>query len=729
MYSAGGNTITDDTSYPLSPRHPPEGAEFELLASTEAMKSNEVNDIDTEVKVIKYDNEIKAVVTLEDTEALSIWDIHDYRSLVYTLTEDEYIETLQITPSNLDILQDERMDSETGGDDDDGWPADIFLIHSIETDASTSPAAQGSKTRDSHLLGSGVAHIPRREPPPAPPYRWKGFPSLTGIEDYTFSWEKTTPVREKQETMGLQEGRETVGQHVFVRNEDTTDGVTRIYQELDEVNPKEGRPLDPSVDHMEHYKEGEGTHIMRMSNRKAEYTQYIAKSQTDHVDGEMEGGASQRRTVTQQPRTHSDDLGDGEDGVSFWDWWGQGRESIDSQSPGCDWSRVTRSSVTTQTETNLCTVEHTVEFQEFLQFQRMHILAKKEGRHLSWESFQSGLSHDDAAEAGPSSTAVSAIVALTSHEKSSEKSKRNFKKGKHSLGNKGEDATKKVLVDACDSLVTSLGREPDTDVGATAALDVTGTTSVKMEDGNNNDRENRLDMFSKGEVSMETGSDGAADAGKTAFGSLIMERAKKGGYSGENIKATQHTGHTKETMTASQAEDAGLSWNNELGDAVASAYAFDGLHTGQHEYKLVDRSSQTEVSGGSGMLVYGHSPSTRAAAWTAASSVSARGGSGSWFGLGMGSANTNDAEDMAALVALADDVAEASDKSSNEEACASFCCRVCCAALPLQLLMMMLLGLACLFPTSEDEAGCILGNKFLSSGSFVLRYRDGPPPF
>ncbi|XP_041353316.1 nesprin-1-like isoform X4 [Gigantopelta aegis] len=54
--------------------------------------------------------------------------------------------------------------------------------------------------------------------------------------------------------------------------------------------------------------------------------------------------------------------------------------------------------------------------------------------------------------------------------------------------------------------------------------------------------------------------------------------------------------------------------------------------------------------------------------------------------------------------------------------------RVLRAALPLQLLLLLLLGLACLVPVCEDDYSCTLVNNLRHSLSPMLQYMDGPPP-
>jgi len=54
--------------------------------------------------------------------------------------------------------------------------------------------------------------------------------------------------------------------------------------------------------------------------------------------------------------------------------------------------------------------------------------------------------------------------------------------------------------------------------------------------------------------------------------------------------------------------------------------------------------------------------------------------------------------------------------------------RACRCALPLQALMVLLLGVACLLPMTEEEFSCALANNFHSSLALMLKYTDGPPP-
>uniref|UniRef100_A0A8D0H988 KASH domain-containing protein n=1 Tax=Sphenodon punctatus TaxID=8508 RepID=A0A8D0H988_SPHPU len=58
----------------------------------------------------------------------------------------------------------------------------------------------------------------------------------------------------------------------------------------------------------------------------------------------------------------------------------------------------------------------------------------------------------------------------------------------------------------------------------------------------------------------------------------------------------------------------------------------------------------------------------------------------------------------------------------------SFFYRVLRAALPLQLLFLLLLLLACLIPSSEEDFSCTQANNFARSFYPMLRYTNGPPP-
>ena len=58
----------------------------------------------------------------------------------------------------------------------------------------------------------------------------------------------------------------------------------------------------------------------------------------------------------------------------------------------------------------------------------------------------------------------------------------------------------------------------------------------------------------------------------------------------------------------------------------------------------------------------------------------------------------------------------------------SFFYRVLRAALPLQLFFLLLLLLACMIPSSEEDYSCTQANNFARSFYPMLRYTNGPPP-
>ncbi|XP_036405258.1 nesprin-1-like isoform X10 [Megalops cyprinoides] len=60
--------------------------------------------------------------------------------------------------------------------------------------------------------------------------------------------------------------------------------------------------------------------------------------------------------------------------------------------------------------------------------------------------------------------------------------------------------------------------------------------------------------------------------------------------------------------------------------------------------------------------------------------------------------------------------------------CQPFFLRVLRAALPLQLLLLLLVGLACLVPMTEEDFSCTHSNNFARSFHPMLRYTNGPPP-
>lgn len=58
----------------------------------------------------------------------------------------------------------------------------------------------------------------------------------------------------------------------------------------------------------------------------------------------------------------------------------------------------------------------------------------------------------------------------------------------------------------------------------------------------------------------------------------------------------------------------------------------------------------------------------------------------------------------------------------------SFFLRVLRAALPLQLFLLLLIGLACLVPMTEEDYSCAMANNFARSFHPMLKYMNGPPP-
>ena len=53
--------------------------------------------------------------------------------------------------------------------------------------------------------------------------------------------------------------------------------------------------------------------------------------------------------------------------------------------------------------------------------------------------------------------------------------------------------------------------------------------------------------------------------------------------------------------------------------------------------------------------------------------------------------------------------------------------RVVRTALPIQAVMLVVLGIASLVPTDNDIS-CMTGNTFIKSLEWALQYPDGPPP-
>lgn len=63
-----------------------------------------------------------------------------------------------------------------------------------------------------------------------------------------------------------------------------------------------------------------------------------------------------------------------------------------------------------------------------------------------------------------------------------------------------------------------------------------------------------------------------------------------------------------------------------------------------------------------------------------------------------------------------------------DTSCWPFLLRVLRTALPLQILLLLLLAIACLVPMSEEDYSCTLANNFRRSLDPMLHYTDGPPP-
>lgn len=72
-----------------------------------------------------------------------------------------------------------------------------------------------------------------------------------------------------------------------------------------------------------------------------------------------------------------------------------------------------------------------------------------------------------------------------------------------------------------------------------------------------------------------------------------------------------------------------------------------------------------------------------------------------------------------------DSVSKSTSSSSKGQ---SFLLRVLRAALPVQLLLLLLIGLACLVPMTEEDYSCHHANNFARSFHPMLHYTNGPPP-
>ncbi|KAK1888724.1 Nesprin-1, partial [Dissostichus eleginoides] len=82
----------------------------------------------------------------------------------------------------------------------------------------------------------------------------------------------------------------------------------------------------------------------------------------------------------------------------------------------------------------------------------------------------------------------------------------------------------------------------------------------------------------------------------------------------------------------------------------------------------------------------------------------------------------------AGCVSSRSDLQEGISSSSSSSKGQSFLLRVLRAALPVQLLLLFIIGLACLVPMTQEDYSCHHANNFARSFHPMLRYTNGPPP-